>query len=53
MKLLEVIFWGSEGDAPNKNTIYLVGAPDFQTAVGEVSCNLPAPSQSCWQFYML
>ena len=39
MKLYEVIFWGSHGDRPNKDTIYLVRAQDFKAAVDEVSTN--------------
>ena len=39
MKLYEVIFWGSHGDRPNKDTIYLVRAPDFLSAVEEVATN--------------
>jgi hypothetical protein len=39
MKIYEVIFWASEGDQPEKDTIYLVRAPDFRTAVSEVSNN--------------
>jgi len=39
MKIYEVVFWGSFGDRPEKDTIYLVRAPDFLTAVEEVSNN--------------
>ena len=39
MKLFEVIFWGSHGDGNAKDTIYLVRAPDFRTAIEDVQCN--------------
>jgi len=39
VKLYEVIFHGSHGDQPNKDTIYLVRAQDFKMAVDEVSTN--------------
>ena len=41
MKIYEVIFYGSLGDEPNKDRIYLVRAPDFQSAVEEVANNAP------------
>lgn len=37
MKLYEVIFWGSRGDANAEDTIYLVRARDFRTAADFVS----------------
>jgi hypothetical protein len=39
MKLYEVIFWNSDTEKPNKDTIYLVRAQDFMTAVREVATN--------------
>jgi hypothetical protein len=39
MKLYEVIFWNSHSERPNKDTIYLVRAPDFMSAVEEVATN--------------
>ncbi len=39
MKIYEVIFWGSHGERPNKDTIYLVRAEDFKAAVEEVAKN--------------
>jgi len=39
MKLYEVIFWGSHSDRPNKDTIYLVRAQNFMSAVEEVATN--------------
>ncbi len=39
MKLYEVIFWGSDGSHPSKDTIYLVRAHDFKAAVDEVRTN--------------
>jgi|ERR1041385_4742198 hypothetical protein len=39
MNLYEVIFSGSQGDRPERDTIYLVRAPDFTSAVAEVSNN--------------
>lgn len=39
MKLFEVIFWNSHSERPNKDTIYLVRAPDFMRAVEEVAIN--------------
>ena len=39
MNIYEVIFHGSTGGHPNKDTIYLVRAPDFRTAVSEVANN--------------
>ena len=42
MKLYEVIFWGSnspESQDSHKDTIYLVRAPDFRSAINEVSVN--------------
>ncbi len=45
MKLYEVIFWGSHGSRPNKDTIYLVRAHDFKAAVDEVRTNA-SPSRA-------
>jgi hypothetical protein len=42
MKIYEVIFWGSHGDRPNKDTIYLVRAENFKSAIEEVSTNASA-----------
>lgn len=39
MKLFEVIFWGSQGGEDAKDAIYLVRAPDFQTAIEAVQRN--------------
>jgi hypothetical protein len=42
MKLYEVVFWGSEGAERHENdedTIYLVRAADFRTALTEVATN--------------
>jgi len=39
MKLYEVIFRSSHSDQPEKDTIYLVRARDFQEAIDEVSTN--------------
>lgn len=39
MNLYEVIFWGAAGREGGDDTIYLVRAPDFQSAVEEVSNN--------------
>ena len=39
MNIYEVIFYGSQTERPNKDTIYLVRAADFQSAVEEVSIN--------------
>ncbi len=40
MKLYEVVFWGNSGSTDgDKDTIYLVRAPDFMAAVEEVSTN--------------
>jgi hypothetical protein len=39
MNLYEVIFWGAEGRADDADTIYLVRAPDFRSAVEFVSTN--------------
>jgi len=37
--LYEVIFWGSQGVGDNEDTIYLVRAPDFLTAIEDVQRN--------------
>lgn len=42
MKLFEVIFWGSHGDGNSEDTIYLVRAPDFRSAVDDVQRNASA-----------
>jgi hypothetical protein len=42
MNLYEVIFWGAAGREGGDDTIYLVRAPDFHTAVKEVSNNASA-----------
>jgi hypothetical protein len=39
MNLFEVIFWGSRGNGDAEDTIYLVRAPDFRTAVEDVQRN--------------
>jgi hypothetical protein len=39
MNLYEVVFWGSHGDGNAEDTIYLVRAPDFRSAVEDVQTN--------------
>ena len=39
MNLYEVVFWGSNGDGNARDTIYLVRAPDFLTAVQFIERN--------------
>lgn len=39
MNIYEVVFWGSHGDGNAEDTIYLVRAPDFRTAVEDVQRN--------------
>jgi hypothetical protein len=45
MNIYEVIFNGSTSEQPNKDTIYLVRAPDFRSAVDEVANNAPRGKQ--------
>ena len=42
MKLYEVIYWGSNGDGNAEDTIYLVRAADFRSAVEHVQRNISA-----------
>ena len=42
MNLYEVIFWGAEGYDNDEDTIYLVRAPDWRTAVEVVQTNAPS-----------
>jgi len=42
MKIYEVIYWGSHGDGNAEDTIYLVRAPDFRSAVEHVQRNTSA-----------
>ena len=39
MKIFEVIFWGSNGNGDAEDTIYLVRAPDYRTAIEDVQRN--------------
>ena len=50
MKLYEVVFHSSTGDRPEKDTIYLVRAPDFMSAVEEVSNNASPSSHDGKRF---
>jgi hypothetical protein len=46
MKLYEVIFCGSRGNGDDEETIYLVRAPDFRTALEDVQRNA-SPMRPC------
>ncbi len=47
MSLYEVIFWGASGRGDDADTIYLVRATDFRSAIEEVATNASPKHHRC------